>query len=442
MRPRHVMRALLVGVLWGVAAGAASEAAIEPADARQPVVRHTVQNKAVVDARGSRWKPARHVFRGGRNQEVPAPAVTSGSPGLYRVARVGVRKISMRVPRRGRYAVVLYFAEPKARPNLRTFHVIAEGKRARSGVEVFHGTDFLSQDFGIRNPLHAVFETVVDDGRLNIRFRRVSGGRPVVSAVHARRLGSVRMPGLQPLWSDDFNGPEGTPPDPALWKYETGIGWAHNELQAHTDRTKNASLDGAGHLNITAREEHWEENGKSAEWTSARLNAVQSISLRRTLISTRIRFPEGHGLWSIFWFWGDQPSEFPYPYNGELDVAEVDGGVDRRLRTFFHYGETVDGEAQDSQFIGGRDRRQALWDIYTRYDVRTVPGAVEISASGRRYCSWTAADMPRRARWPFNANMFTMILSLAVGGDFVDGAPPPSTKFPATMTIDYMRVSR
>jgi hypothetical protein len=428
--------ALAVGYVGG------SFAILPPAAEAAPVLRHTVQEEAVVDSRGNRWQPARRVFRGGVNRYI-TPGASSGSPILYQYARSGVRRIKLRVPRRGRYAVVLYLADPSPAPHRRVFHVNAEGRRARRRVVVHNAPsfDFLRTRFpDQRQPLHAIFESVVRDRALNIRFRGVRG-KPVVTAVEARRLGPARMRRIRPLWRDDFSGPEGRSPDPGLWRHETGAVWAHEELQAHTDRPENSSLDGNGHLDITARRERNDTYGETRDYTSARLAALPPVSLRRAAISGRIRHPEGAGLWSIFWFWGSQEHGFRYPYNGELNVTEYDYRRRNELNSFFHFGEAVgENGARDSQWLGGRRMSRPLSSHFLTFGVRSVPGAVELSVSGKRHSSWTKADVPVRGRWVFGKNPFTLMLSMGVGGDYVGGAPPPSTRFPAVMKIDYISV--
>ena len=57
------------------------------------------------------------------------------------------------------------------------------------------------------------------------------------------------------VWSDEFDGAAGSPPDRRFWLPETGgHGWGNQELQYYTDSTGNAALDGAGHLAIVVRQ--------------------------------------------------------------------------------------------------------------------------------------------------------------------------------------------
>ena len=55
------------------------------------------------------------------------------------------------------------------------------------------------------------------------------------------------------VWSDEFNGPDGSPPDPKKWAYDTGgKGWGNQERECYTNRLQNARIQG-GNLVITAQ---------------------------------------------------------------------------------------------------------------------------------------------------------------------------------------------
>ena len=83
-------------------------------------------------------------------------------------------------------------------------------------------------------------------------------------------------------WSDEFDGPAGTPPDPAHWEHEPGSG-GNDELQRYTGERANAALDGHGCLAITAR----------PDLTSARLRTKGRFKFTYGRIETRLRVPRG-----------------------------------------------------------------------------------------------------------------------------------------------------
>src|SRR5438270_11486930 len=55
------------------------------------------------------------------------------------------------------------------------------------------------------------------------------------------------------VWSDEFNQPAGSPPDPAKWNYDLGGGgWGNGELEVYTNSSQNVFQDGKGNLVIRA----------------------------------------------------------------------------------------------------------------------------------------------------------------------------------------------
>ena len=57
------------------------------------------------------------------------------------------------------------------------------------------------------------------------------------------------------VWSDEFDGPNGSAVDSAKWSFDIGgNGWGNNELETYTSRTANADLEG-GSLVIRALKE-------------------------------------------------------------------------------------------------------------------------------------------------------------------------------------------
>lgn len=391
------------------------------------VVRRTVADRAVKDAAGVTWRPGGRLFSGGRTVSAN-PTPVSGSWRLYQQVRTGVRRIDVPLRRAGRYAVVLYLAEPgPAGGRRRVFDVRAEGRTVRRGVEVFRTAP--------QRPLHALFETVVRDRRLSLRLR-ARRSTPAVSAIEVRRLGPASMRPVRELWSDDFEGPAGALPDAGLWTRDTGATFAFNEQQVHTDRPENASLDGQGALRIVARRERYEMEGVTRDFTSARLVGNRRVPLRRAEVQIRARFPLGVGIWSVLFLYGQGAT---YPFGGEVDIAEINGGLPERLHHFLHFGRMTKDGPTDSVLDGSLQLGERVDARRRTYVLRSVPGAMEVLVDGRRTASWTRADLyGRRARWAFDGS-FELLMSLAVGGRFT-GPAGPDTPFPAVMEIDRVLV--
>src|SRR5215469_8164350 len=83
---------------------------------------------------------------------------------------------------------------------------------------------------------------------------------------------TTTMPTYQLVWSDEFNGADGSAPDATKWAIQTGGGgWGNNELEYYTTRSKNVQVSG-GNLVITAlKEDYTGTDGVSRNYTSARM---------------------------------------------------------------------------------------------------------------------------------------------------------------------------
>ncbi len=63
-----------------------------------------------------------------------------------------------------------------------------------------------------------------------------------------------RSQSYQLVWSDEFNGADGSVPDASKWAIQTGgNGWGNHELEYYTARPQNVQVSG-GNLVITAIE--------------------------------------------------------------------------------------------------------------------------------------------------------------------------------------------
>jgi hypothetical protein len=94
-------------------------------------------------------------------------------------------------------------------------------------------------------------------------------------------------------WADEFDGAAGSSPDPTKWVLETGRGpnndgWGNNELQTYTARPENVSLDGEGHLVITAQREAFEGQPYTASPRRASCLSAAAAS-RRPCAPSRAR---------------------------------------------------------------------------------------------------------------------------------------------------------
>ncbi len=245
-------------------------------------------------------------------------------------------------------------------------------------------------------------------------------------------------PGMVLVWADEFDAPEGTPPDPTRWGHDLGdggSGWGNQELEWYTDSTDNAAHDGQGNLVITAREA---VSGLACwygpcEYTSARLLTRGLFEATHGRVEARLRVPSGAGLWPAFWMLGSDIDAVGWPQSGEIDIMENVGRQPRLL-----YGTLHGPGYSGSQGFGGTLLMdEPLADDFHVFAVDWEPGRIAWTVDGVQYHEATPADVAP-SQWVFE-HPFFLLLNLAVGGQFGQGVST-TTEFPARYLIDYVRV--
>ena len=237
-------------------------------------------------------------------------------------------------------------------------------------------------------------------------------------------------------WSDEFDGPDGSAPDPKKWTVETGEGtWQNSELEYYTARQANVRVE-KGNLIIEAlREKFTGPEGATREYTSARLKTDKLFTQKYGKFEARIRIPHGQGMWPAFWMLGDDISAAGWPACGEIDIME---NIGREPATI--YG-TIHGPGYSGdKSLGAPYAIPAgkFADDFHVFAVEWEPKEIRFYVDGHLYETRTPADLPAGTRWVYD-HPFFLILNVAVGGKW-PGNPDASTKFPQQMLVDYVRV--
>lgn len=234
------------------------------------------------------------------------------------------------------------------------------------------------------------------------------------------------------VWSDEFNQPDGSLPDPAKWSFETGgNGWGNNEMEFYTARTNNARIED-GKLVIEAKQESY--GGKNI--TSGRLVTKGKYSCTYGRIEARIKIPHGQGIWPAFWMMGTNIDSVAWPACGEIDIMENIGKEPGTVHGTVH-GPGYSG----SHGIGGPftlpGGAQLTGDFHV-YGIEWSTNRIDWYIDGQTYFSITPARLPKGAAWAFDQSKF-ILFNLAVGGGW-PGYPDATTTFPQRMVVDYVRV--
>ena len=261
------------------------------------------------------------------------------------------------------------------------------------------------------------------------------------------------LPGWTLTWSDEFNGPNGSAPDPAKWVYDIGYGeggWGNGELQYYTNSRDNSYLQD-GSLVIAARTDNLESTmlcgSTPCKYTSARLKTLGKFSQTYGRFEARIKIPIGNGMWPAFWTLGTDFPTAGWPKCGEIDIME-NWGADGTVIA----GTTHDPGYDPDNGISGEHTFSSITTVANDYHVYAVEwevNAIRFYVDGSEYHCVRTSDAPASAcgsisgtvssaphTWPFN-HPFFMLLNLAIDGD---SRPTSTTKFPGLMFIDYVRV--
>jgi beta-glucanase (GH16 family) len=239
------------------------------------------------------------------------------------------------------------------------------------------------------------------------------------------------------VWSDEFNGADGTSPDSSKWTYDTGgKGWGNKELECYTNLTQNAKIVG-GNLVITAMNQPGYACSGGTDYTSARLRTQGLFSQAYGRFEARIKIPKGQGMWPAFWMLGNNISSVNWPACGEIDIMENIGKEPGTVHGSLHGPSTV-SSTSDASAPFSLPAGQNFADAFHLYAVEWEPGTVRFYVDSNLYATFTQSQWPAGGTWTFD-HPFFLILNVAVGGAW-PGSPDLTTMFPQQMLVDYVRV--
>jgi len=247
--------------------------------------------------------------------------------------------------------------------------------------------------------------------------------------------------GWTTIFSDDFNGANGSGVD-GQWQYDTGQGvWGTGEIENMTTSTANVHEDGAGNLDLTAV-----NNG--GNWSSGRLQTFGTYGAPaggKLEVTASIQQPTGGlGYWPAFWMLG----QGQWPENGEIDIMEDVNALSEVAGTI-HCGVDPGGPCNETNGIGSGLRAcsgcQSGFHTYTMILDRTNTSAESITfyLDGASYFSVTEGQVGTSTWQQAYDHGLMLMLDLAIGGGFPNGVcgcttPTGSTASGGIMKIDYV----
>ena len=258
-------------------------------------------------------------------------------------------------------------------------------------------------------------------------------------AAHISPIEPHRAPaGYELVFADEFS--EGTLPDPERWTYDTfrnAEGWFNNELQYYSaNRAENARIEN-GRLVIEAQAEDLAPlrlaDFGGQEYSSARLIS-RGEGFTYGFYEIRAKLPCQRGSWPAIWMLPADTSVV-WPEGGEIDIMEHVGYEPGVVHTSVH--------TRAFNFQRGTQRTtsfpvETACEEFHRYQLLWTPERLvfAVDDAPRFLFEKVRAD---RSRWPFDEPM-SLILNIAVGGDWGGRRGVDAAAFPARMEIDHVRV--
>jgi beta-glucanase (GH16 family) len=264
------------------------------------------------------------------------------------------------------------------------------------------------------------------------------------------------------VWSDEFDGKE---IDRTKWDYDVGngffnyesntwiSGWGNDELQYYTREADNSYVkDGTLHIRAA------KESLLGCGYTSARLKTRKKDGSKLFAqcygkFEWRAKLPTGKGVWPALWMLPQDDQYGPWAASGEIDVMEARGQDPDKVLGTLHFGgrwPINDHKSNDYKFAD----KGTIAEFHV-YAVEWEPGEIRWLVDGERYATqsfwWSSGKFaagkgvkPTKEAdlnpWPAPFDKpFYLVMNVAVGGKFL-GNPDATTKFPAEMEVDYVRV--
>ncbi|MFM9853126.1 MAG: family 16 glycosylhydrolase [Sphingomonadaceae bacterium] len=245
--------------------------------------------------------------------------------------------------------------------------------------------------------------------------------------------------GYELVWSDEFS--KAGLVDPDKWRYDVvrnQKGWFNNEKQYYADaRAKNSRVEN-GHLIIEAHKEDMAGAGLpdwgKQKYSSARLVSKDAGSWTYGFFEIRAKLPCGVGTWPAIWMLPTD-TKVEWPKGGEIDIMEHvgfdPGVVHQSIHTLaFNFSnntqKTTKRTIKDACQV--MHKYQLLWtDQFILTGIDDAPIFLFKKETGN----------PKI--WPFDRPQ-SLLLNIAVGGDWGGQKGIQDTAFPAKMEIDYVRV--
>ncbi|ETN92906.1 Beta-glucanase precursor [Gammaproteobacteria bacterium MOLA455] len=224
------------------------------------------------------------------------------------------------------------------------------------------------------------------------------------------------------------------------WFHQTrlpdGNSWYNGEIQHYTNRIENSYVSD-GTLKIVAIRESFTDQGRTKQFTSARLNSKYAFKYGR--VNVRAKLPQGVGTWPAIWTLGKNINEnggywqtqgfgtVGWPACGEIDIMEHWGNNQNYISSALHTPSSSGGTIN----VGGQYVDTASTEFHV-YSLDWNADRMIFSVDGVEHYTYAPNDK-NSATWPFDAEQY-LLLNFAIEPSIADSFNE------GEMEVDYVRV--
>ncbi len=234
-------------------------------------------------------------------------------------------------------------------------------------------------------------------------------------------------------WNDEFNRDS---LNDRYWNIEIRWpGFVNNESQSYTDSDANIFLEN-GNLYIRALKDNPFDPNQPA-YTSGRINTKEKVELQYGFWEIRAKLPRGVGTWPAIWMLNSYIDSLGWPNCGEIDIMEH-VGYDPNHVFFSMHNANLYGDIHGTNQQGIYELEGIENDFHT-YSVEWDSSFVRAYFDGNLFFNYPKPEIHDMNSWPYD-NPFFLIINLAIGGEWGGQQGIDNSIFPATFTIDYVRI--
>ncbi|WP_427453214.1 glycoside hydrolase family 16 protein [Litorimonas sp. WD9-15] len=237
---------------------------------------------------------------------------------------------------------------------------------------------------------------------------------------------------LSLVWADEF---EGDRLDRTRWAFDqhrNRAGWYNNERQYYGPDNVRVE-DGQLHIDIRQERPSGASDDGGQTYTSARLHTKGLAAWQYGRVEARVKVPCGTGLWPAVWMLPEAGGK--WPDGGEIDIMEY---VGFQPDTFHATVHTRDYNHAQGTEVGAKIDQPGACDRFHTHRLDWTADAITVSLDDTPYFTYLN-DGAGPGSWPFD-QPFHLLLNVAVGGDWGGREGIDPEIFPATMSVDYVRI--